>query len=196
MKKRIPLLLVVIGVAAFLIPSLWGENPATPGQRDYPSCEAFGVQRFEVRKEAPPFSLKNLDEKLTSLSDFRGKPVLMIFWAAWCPSCREEIPVIEKHFSGRQDQVAILLLAIDGDKEKRVRRYVQKEKITLPVLLDAREKVARTFGVTFHSCGLSHRSGGGGDWKNRWGEGLVFPESLVGDPRNLRSSLTNLTSIV
>jgi peroxiredoxin len=149
MKKRIPLLLVVIGVAAFLIPSLWGEIPVTPGQRDYPSCEAFGVQRFEVRKEAPPFSLKNLDEKLTSLSDFRGKPVLMIFWAAWCPSCREEIPVIEKHFSGRQDQVAILLLAIDGDKEKRVRRYVQKEKITLPVLLDAREKVARTFGVTF-----------------------------------------------
>jgi peroxiredoxin len=149
MKKRIPLLLVVIGVAAFLVPSLWGENPATPAQRDYPSCEAFGVQRFEVRKEAPRFSLKDLDGKSTSLNDFRGKPALLLFWAAWCPSCCEEIPVLEKYFSGRQDQVAILLLAIDGDKEKRIRRYVQKEKITLPVLLDAKEKVARTFGVNF-----------------------------------------------
>jgi peroxiredoxin len=149
MKKRILLLWVVIGTSVVLVSPLWGEKPAVPVQRNYPSCEAFGIQRFEVKKDAPPFSLKNLDGKSISLSDFRGKPVLMIFWASWCPSCCEEIPVLEKNFSGRQDQVAILLLAIDGEKEKRIRRYVQKEKISLPVLLDAREKVARAFGVTF-----------------------------------------------
>jgi peroxiredoxin len=149
MRSKFCLLFTILAVAFLFIPIRSGvsSNPSVPAS--LPSCEAFGVQRFEVRRDAPPFSLKDLDGKLTSLNDFRGKPVLMIFWATWCPSCCEEIPVLEKYFSGRQDRVAILLLAIDGEREKRVRRYVQKEKITLPVLLDAKEKVARTFGVNF-----------------------------------------------
>jgi peroxiredoxin len=151
MRSRFFLLVTILGAAfLFVFVLIRGEassNPSAPA--DFPSCEAFGVQRFEVRREAAPFSLKNLDGKPTSLSDFKGKPVLMIFWARWCPSCCEEIPVLDKYFSERQGQVAILLLAIDGEKEKRIRRYVEKKKITLPVLLDAKEKVARAFGVTF-----------------------------------------------
>jgi cytochrome c biogenesis protein CcmG/thiol:disulfide interchange protein DsbE len=149
MRSKSLLLFTILAVASVLIPIRSGasSNPTIPA--DLPSCDAFGVQRFETRRVAPSFSLKDLDGKFVSLNDFKGKPVLVIFWATWCPSCCEEIPVLEKNFSGRQDQVAILLLAIDGEKEKKIRRYVQKEKITLPVLLDVREKVARTFGVNF-----------------------------------------------
>jgi peroxiredoxin len=149
MRSKFFLLFTILAVAfvLILIRSGVSSNPSVPA--DLPSCEAFGVQRSEVRRVAPSFSLKDLDGKFASLNDFKGKPVLLIFWASWCPSCCEEIPVLEKYFSRRQDQVAILLLAIDGEKEKKIRRYVQKEKITLPVLLDAKEKVARTFGVNF-----------------------------------------------
>jgi peroxiredoxin len=149
MRSKFFILFTILGVAFLLIPIPSGVSSNPSVAADLPSCEAFGVQRLEVRRSAPSFSLKDLDGKFVSLNDFRGKPILLMFWASWCPSCCEEIPVLEKYFSGRQDQVRILLLAIDGEKEKRVRRYVQKEKITLPVLLDAKEKVARTFGVNF-----------------------------------------------
>jgi cytochrome c biogenesis protein CcmG/thiol:disulfide interchange protein DsbE len=149
MRSRFLPLVTILGVAFLFVPIRDGASSSPSVPTDFPFCEAFGVQRFEVRKEAPPFSLRDLDGEPTSLSDFKGKPVLMMFWALWCPSCREEIPVFNKYFSKRQDQVAILLLAIDGEREKRIRRYVQKEKITLPVLLDVKEKVARAFGVNF-----------------------------------------------
>jgi len=83
MKKRIPLLLVMIGVAAFLVAPLWGESLTPPGQRDCPSCLSFGIQRFQERKEAPPFCLKSLDGKTTALSELKGKPILLMFWASW-----------------------------------------------------------------------------------------------------------------
>jgi thiol-disulfide isomerase/thioredoxin len=147
MKKRIPLLLVVIGVAAFLVPPLWGENPALPAQRDCPSCEAFGVQRFEARKEAPAFSLKSLDGSQVSLKDFKGKPVLLVFWATWCPSCREELPWLEKFSVEKRDQLTILLIAIDGEREKKIRRMIKEMKITTPVLLILKEKIMDNYGI-------------------------------------------------
>jgi cytochrome oxidase Cu insertion factor (SCO1/SenC/PrrC family) len=83
MKKRIPFLLVMIGVAAFLIPPLWGESTTPPAQRDCPSCLSFGVHRFPEKREAPPFSLKSLDGKTIALTELKGKPILLMFWASW-----------------------------------------------------------------------------------------------------------------
>jgi peroxiredoxin len=56
---------------------------------------------------------------------------------------------LEKTLTGKRDQLTILLLAIDGEKDKRVERFVKESKITLPVLLDPKEKIARTYGVKF-----------------------------------------------
>jgi len=48
-----------------------------------PSCDSFGIQRNPGKKEAPAFSLKDLNGKQVSLSDFKGKPLLVVFWATW-----------------------------------------------------------------------------------------------------------------
>jgi cytochrome c biogenesis protein CcmG/thiol:disulfide interchange protein DsbE len=132
-----------------LSPVVCAENPNPPSPPNCISCEAFGVQKFDVRKGASPFSLKSLDGTQVSLNDFKGKPVLLVFWATWCPSCMEELPAFEKFSLGKRDQLAILMLAIDGEKEKRVERAIKKNKVTLPVLLDVKERVARTYGVNF-----------------------------------------------
>ena len=102
---------------------------------------------FQEKKVAPPFSLKMADGKQASLSDFKGKPVLFTFWASWCESCKEEIPLIEKFSQGKKDQVTVFLVAIDGENEKRIQRIIKDKKITLPVLLDVKEKIARTYGI-------------------------------------------------
>ena len=84
MKKRISLsLLIMIGMAITPILCLQVVRAASPSQPEYPSCDSFGIQRFQEKKEAPAFSLKGLDGKQVSLSDFKGKPMLIVFWATW-----------------------------------------------------------------------------------------------------------------
>ena len=80
-RKLFISLSVMIGIATLLLPSLQAGRAASTSQPECPSCNSFGVQRFQEKKEAPAFSLKSLDGNQVSLSDFRGKPVLITFWA-------------------------------------------------------------------------------------------------------------------
>ena len=148
MKREIALLLLIgMGTAILLIPFLQVGMAASLSQPEYPSCNSFGIQRFQERKQAPAFSLKSLNGEQVSLSDFKGKPVLVTFWATWCTSCKEEIPVLEKFSVGKRDQLAILLIAIDGERKGAVQKIVSQNKITLPVLLLLKEKVMDQYGV-------------------------------------------------
>jgi cytochrome c biogenesis protein CcmG, thiol:disulfide interchange protein DsbE len=140
-KRTLFLVSIVIGIATLLISPLQVGRTASSSQPDTPSCHSFGVQRFQERKEAPAFSLNSLDGKQVSLSDFRGKPVLLTFWATWCASCKEDIPLLEKFFTGKRDQLAILLITIDGERKKTAQKIINENKITLPVALLLKEKV-------------------------------------------------------
>jgi thiol-disulfide isomerase/thioredoxin len=148
MKRRIVLLLsIMMGITTFLIPFFEIGRAASTSQPEYPFCNSFGIQRFQERKEAPAFSLKALDGKPIALSDFRGKPVFITFWATWCASCKEEIPLLEKFSQGKRDQLTILLIAIDGERKRAVQKIVNENKVTLPVLLLLKEKVMDQYGV-------------------------------------------------
>jgi peroxiredoxin len=148
MKRRIIFWLsIMMGMSTLLIPFLLVGRAASTSQPEFPSCNSFGVQRFQEKKEAPAFSLKSLDGKQIALSDFRGKPVLITFWATWCASCKEEIPFLEKFSIEKKDQLAVLLIAIDGERKKTVQKIVNQNKVTIPVLLLLKEKVMDHYGV-------------------------------------------------
>lgn len=146
MKKKFFLLLVGFSFAAFLIPSYL---PAQSSIFSYspPSSPSFGIQKFSEKRDPPVFSLKELDGGMIGPGDLKGKPTLLIFWATWCPSCKEEIALLEKFSQGKRDKLAMYAVVIDGEKEKRVRQAVKETKFTIPVLLDLKERVARSFGV-------------------------------------------------
>jgi len=149
-KKRVGLFLVILAMVPFIITSVMAQDQSSASSQICSACDSFGVVKSLVKKEAPPFSLKMLDgEKVVSLSDFKGKPILLKFWATWCPSCVEELPPMEKFSEGRKEQLVILMAAIDGEKEKKVRRLIKDKKITVPVLLDPKAKTARSYGVNF-----------------------------------------------
>ena len=148
MKKGIVFLLsVTLGVLVSVIPFLGSGRAASPSQKGCPSCDSFGVQRFPEGKEAPVFSLNSLDGKQVSLSEFRGKPVLITFWATWCDSCKQELPILDKFSVGKRDQLVFILIAIDGERKKTVQKIVNEKKITLPVLLLLKEKTMDQYGV-------------------------------------------------
>src|SRR5215470_10809379 len=82
---------------------------------------------------APAFSLKEFGGKDLSLEAFRGKVVLLNFWATWCGPCREEIPgliALQKHYA---EKLQIIGLVVDEDDEKIVRDVMQAEGINYPV---------------------------------------------------------------
>ncbi|RPJ08763.1 MAG: TlpA family protein disulfide reductase, partial [Deltaproteobacteria bacterium] len=140
MRAKIAFFWGTLGFLLLLVPTVFSQT-------DCPACSSFGVQRFQEKKPAHAFSLKTLDGKQSCLSDFRGKPVLFLFWASWCESCKEEIGLIEGFAQGKEGQMTIILIAIDGENEKRIQRITKAQKVTLPVLLDVKEKIARTYGI-------------------------------------------------
>jgi peroxiredoxin len=150
--RRNDLLFVTAAVTWVLLlcSPLHGQTPS--GQPDCPSCASFGVQRLSEKKEAPFFNLRRIDGTFVNLRDLRGKPAILFFWATWCPSCKEEIGLFEKFLKDKSDQLAIYTLVIDGESEKAVHRTIQKYTIGLPVLLDVKEKIARTYGVKMVPC--------------------------------------------
>ena len=142
--KKILFLLVSTGILiSFISPQLQEVHPAIFGKEE----ESFGIQRFREKREAPPFSLKTLQGNQITLADLKGKPTLLTFWASYCGSCKEEMPVIEKFSAGKRDDLNIFTMVIDGENVKRVQRFVKGSKITLPVILDIKERVARSYGV-------------------------------------------------
>jgi peroxiredoxin len=139
-------LLMGLGATITMVAPLQAQDSSsTPKKTSV--CESFGVQRFGARKEPPPFSLKDLNGRQVSLNDYKWKPLLLFFWASWCLACKEDIALLEKFFERNRGEFEILTIAIDGEKEKRVKNIVKDNRITLPVLLDQKEQIARTYGV-------------------------------------------------
>ncbi len=89
----------------------------------------------KVGAHAPDFELQNLSGEAIALSELRGKPVLINFWATWCGPCRLEMPDLQKIYELNEGD--FLVLAVNADEEKRiVERFAKDIGITFDVLLD------------------------------------------------------------
>ena len=107
-----------------------------------------------VGKPAPDFQLPALDGEAVSLGDFRGKPVLLNFWATWCGPCRMEMPFLQLTYEEWSDK-GLVVLAVDvGESQPTVKEFIERFVFTFPVLLDPGQEVAlmyniRAFPTTF-----------------------------------------------
>ncbi len=98
------------------------------------------------RQNAPNFTLKDADGNPVHLTDYRGKVVLVNFWATWCGPCEVEIPWFVEFEQKYKDQgFAVLGLSMDDDGWKSVRPYIASHKINYRVMI-ASEVVSQQFG--------------------------------------------------
>ena len=87
-------------------------------------------------KKAPDFSLKSIDGKTVSLSDFRGKTVFLDFWATWCPPCRASIPAVKKLHDKHANAKNVAIIGINvGENKKTVEKFIQANEMHYTTLL-------------------------------------------------------------
>ena len=93
------------------------------------------AQAADPRKEAPDFAAADLSGKVQALSSYRGRIVILNFWATWCPECVRELPSLNAFAEANRD-VAVLGIASERDPET-VRRFLSPSPMKFPVIVDA-----------------------------------------------------------
>jgi len=100
-----------------------------------------------VNSKAPDFILKDMNGKTVSLSNFKGKVVLLNFFATWCPPCRAEMPSFNKLYSALQ-QRGLEVVAVSSDRSiSDIKDFLEKHKVDFPVLFDADRAITKKYRV-------------------------------------------------
>lgn len=104
---------------------------------------------YKAGHPAPNFTLSGLDGTEGSLDSFRGKVILVNFWATWCHVCREELPSLERLYRDFRSypDFAVVTVNIDQNGQPAVSEFMERNGYDFPVLLDSRNAVSSTYEV-------------------------------------------------
>lgn len=167
------------GMAAVLAPAVAGATEKKS------AAPAFELSEWPRGTATPAMATLDLQGHPVQLSDFRGRAVLLNFWASWCEPCRTEMPMLQDLPSLiGEDRIAVIALNFK-EPPQRVLRFVQQTRLSLPVWLDPLGEHARAWGVrVFPTTVLIDRQGrarqrvrGEVDWSSR--EALGWVDRLI-----------------
>jgi peroxiredoxin len=122
-----------------------GPEKPTPS----PSPAASKIKGAQVGNLAPDFELDDLDGNSVRLSNLRGTPVMLNFWATWCGPCRSEMADIQSVYEEWATEDLALLTVNMGGSSSRVAEFLDSQELSLPVLLDTKEKVADAYNIRY-----------------------------------------------
>jgi peroxiredoxin len=138
---------VVMRTFLIIVLALVGA-PGVTARAEDPAAQLELVRPGRAQS-AKPFEVPTPDGAKVSLADFRGRVVLLNFWATWCGPCKEEMPAMERLYQKFREQ-GLVVLAVSNDSEgstRSVARFVKESGFTFPVGLDPRLRVASLYGV-------------------------------------------------
>lgn len=120
-----------------------GKPPSPAGQKTVPPPAPAPV----VGAPAPDFTLKDVAGNLVTLSNYKGRVVLVNYWATWCGPCQLEMPTLEKYYAMYKGQGLVVLGVNTGDALADVQAFVDSRKLSFPILLDEDMKVSDVYRV-------------------------------------------------
>jgi cytochrome c biogenesis protein CcmG, thiol:disulfide interchange protein DsbE len=162
-QQRTALLVVILGIAA-VAAVMWWEHASQPSGSSAithvnvpttgssaeldPLYAALGMRRPTEPAAAPDFTLLSLDGQPAQLREFRGKLVLLNFWATWCAPCLHEMPSMERLYQTfKQTDFVLLAVSMDRQGEAVAKPFADNLKLTFPILLDNTSEVSRQYSV-------------------------------------------------
>jgi cytochrome c biogenesis protein CcmG/thiol:disulfide interchange protein DsbE len=131
---------LAIGVVTFVVVDRSG------GSSDSPEVVPK-ILSAKVGEVAPNFSLPTLDGGHVELSDFRGRPVVLNFWASWCTPCRQEFPLLRERVAS-SSKIALVGVNTQDFVESDGRSFAKDQHASWPNGFDRSEAVRRGYGVT------------------------------------------------
>ncbi len=141
-------LIVLIGLVVAII--LWpvegsAKSPATATTQD----DLVTTTLIHAGDKAPDFSVEMLDGRTVTLSQLQGKPVLLIFWATWCPPCREELSHLQEGVIDVYGDTITVLPISRGEKRDVVEGYISRMGYTFAVGLDSDQSIYRKYATNY-----------------------------------------------
>lgn len=154
-QRRQALLVLLLGVlaamAALYVAIQQRQQPvadvsSAPTSVDgFPVLTVQGIDNSDARPEvgypAPAFAFHLADGSTVDLRDYRGRPVILNFWATWCPPCRQEMPDLVRLYEAHKDEGLVILEINEAESESAVRAFAQELSLPMPILLDSRGEV-------------------------------------------------------
>ena len=101
---------------------------------------------FLLNQPAPDFELKTMDGDKVQLSEFRGHPVLLSFWASWCGPCRRELPEVARLYEDYKDK-GLVVLGVNDEGKGDARKFIEKNDLPFPTVDDGNGKAHRLYRV-------------------------------------------------
>lgn len=110
-----------------------------------------GADESEERIPAPDFTVLDYDGNEVKLSDYFGKPIVLNFWASWCPPCKAEMPHFNKIYLEMKDEVQFLMVNLtDGQREtiEKAKDYIESNEFEFPVLFDTKSTAGSIYQIS------------------------------------------------
>ena len=105
------------------------------------------LQPISDSSPTPDFTLPDPTGKKVSLKNFRGKLVMLNFWASWCAPCREEMPTMERLYQEFKSKGFVILAVDVKDKKTDALAFIKELKLTYPVVFDTDDQVGLLYGA-------------------------------------------------
>jgi peroxiredoxin len=135
-------LVIVVGAITWVAVASNGDDGSSTTEVPK-AVRAGGPQAGDV---APDFTLKTLDGKSVSLSDYKGMPIVLNFWASWCNPCRDEFPLFRRQLAAHRGDY--VMLGVDyKDIASDARKFAKSQRAGWPMLDDATNAVSQAYGI-------------------------------------------------
>jgi len=145
MSKGKNIILIILVLAAVIVAAALGYGYLT---NEYTPEESQAQPGDPI--PAPDFTVIDEKNMPVSLSNFRGKPTIVNFWATWCGPCEQELPFFDSAFKLYGDKVNFVMLNVDGDMETvdEVKEFVRQRGYSFPLYFDVTYDASQTYGVS------------------------------------------------